>query len=317
MYLSTDVARSDFILAAAFLVLGPLALFVVAIPVETVTGLAITSNDWVALALIVLVTVGFPRWLTLKRGDGLAGFALDGAPSAIGPGAILAVPLLVAWFVTQWQPLGPSAGVGLVDVLLGRLSGALVPNPTVGAAFTVDVGERLFRAAQTVVVFVGSVALWSFLVGRASRGFHSPERSTTQALRTYGIGAAGAAFVIGTMWSLAAGRRPVVVLANVLALVAIILLTDRMIGVGPLTTRATFIGPIIVLVYLQVQQGGADLGFNLYAAALSAGHLVVFATLIEARRKAWAALPMLAAASWIPGCSSLLHWGTSIGNPGC
>lgn len=311
MYLSTDAARSDFILAAALLVIGPFALSLVLAPIETLTGEPIFSNTWVTLALILLVAVAFPRWLASQRGDGMEAFALSDSPSQVGPGIILAVPILVAYVATQWTPLGP------VDALLGRLSTSLAGTPTIQPEIMVSLGDRVLQVATMTVLFLGSAAVWSFLVGRARRAFESPDRSVTQALRTYGMGAAAAALVIGGLWSLVNDfGRPVVVLANVAALIAVILLADRMIGLAPTTTRATFIGPMIVLVYLQLQ-GGTDLGFNAYAAALSAGHLIVFAALIEARKTAWAALPMLLASAWFPGCSGLLHWATDLGNPGC
>lgn len=319
MILSTDAARSDFILAAALLVIGPLALAVVAAPLEVLTDTAITSNPWVTLGMILLIAVAFPRWLTTVRGDGLAGFSLDGEPSMLGPGLVLAVPVLLAYVATQWEPLGPSVGpLSPVDALLGRMSPTVVPSPTVSESLSVGLVDRVFQASTIFVLFAGSAALWSFMVGRARRGFDSPDRSVTQVLRTYGTIAAGVALVIGGLWSLVSDfGRPVVVLGNVAALVAVILLADRMIGLAPTTTRATFIGPIIVLSYLQIQGGSLDLAFNAYAAALSAGHLVVFGALIQARKTAWAAVPMLLASAWIPGCSTLLHWGAGLGNPGC
>jgi len=319
MSLSTDAARSDFILAAALLVIGPLALTIVAAPVEVLTDTAITSNPWVILGLILVVAVAFPRWLTIVRGDGLSGFSLDGEPSMLGPGLVLAVPILAAYVATQWAPLGPDvAPLGPVDALLGRLSPTVVPSPTVSESVSVGLVDRIFQASTIFVLFAASAALWSFMVGRARRGFDSPDRSVTQALRTYGMISAGLALVIGGLWSLVSDfGRPIVVLANVAALVAVILLADRMIGAAPTTTRATFIGPVIILAYLQIQGGSLDLAFNAYAAALSAGHLVAFGALIQARKTAWAALPMLLATAWIPGCSTLLHWGTGLGNPGC
>lgn len=311
MILSTDAARSDFILAAALLVIAPFALSLVVAPIETLVGEPILSNTWITLALILLVTVAFPRWLASQRGDNTEAFALSDSASHVGPGVVLAVPIVLAYVATQWTPLGP------IDALMGRLSTSLAGTPTVQPEIVVSLGDRLLQAATIVVLFLGSAAIWSFLVGRARRAFDSPDRTVTQALRTYGMGAAAATLVIGGLWSLVNDfGRPVVVLANVAALVAVILLADRMIGLAPTTTRATFIGPMIVLVYLQLQ-GGADLGFNAYAAALSAGYLVVFAALIESRKTTWAVLPLVLASAWFPGCSGLLYWANDLGNPGC
>lgn len=319
MYASTDAARSDFVLAAALLVIGPLAMAIVAAPFEVLTNTSWTSDPWVILVMILAVAVAFPRWLTRVRGDGLSGFALDGPVSMVGPGLVLAAPILLAYVVTQWEPFGPNIStLSLLDAVLGRLSPTVAPSPTVSESVSVGVVDRLFQGSTVFVLFVGSAALWSFLVGRARRGFDSPDRSVTQALRTYGMTSAGVALVIGGLWAAVSDfGRPVVVFANVAALVAMILLVDRMIGLAPTTTRATFIGPIIVLSYLQIQGGSIDLAFNGYAAALSSGHLVVFAALIEARKTAWAALPLLLASAWIPGCSTLLPWGVGLGNPGC
>jgi hypothetical protein len=158
---------------------------------------------------------------------------------------------------------------------------------------------------------VGTMYLFGLLVVRARDGFRATDMPLLEALRTYGLGALAIGTVLGLLLSLAGSGPPTwAVLLDSAAMASVILLTDRMVASNDRTTRATVLGPAIVAIvaYVFALGGGlfsANLAVSLYRGAMAAAVAVVLTALLETRRAAWAAVPLVAATVWAPTCATL------------
>lgn len=286
-----DDARSDFILAAATLLFGRFAVsFLVDLPGYP-GGLA----GQVLLVFWVFALTGLvPLLLVRYRNHGGEAFGLDTQRSGLTYGVVLAVPVVINGVLRGLVP-----GGSLVDALLGRLSPTAAANPVVDASAGGFVPvELLLDVLLVASLGLGSLLLIPFLTVRAADGFRRTELSLTEAIRTFGLGTAGAALVLGLLRSLGGVVTPVRVLLNTVTLVALVLLTDRVVELRTDTSRATMLAPALVtlIAFLFLGGGiiGGDLLLALYAGSIAAGLAIVVATLVEAGQ-GWAVLPLVAA----------------------
>lgn len=293
MLIEPDEARSDVILAAAAAVLGTFLIgFVRQLPLYPRTGLlgALVAAFWI-FALTGLV----PLLLARYRGDDLAAFGLDGARQSWRRGLVLVLPVAAMGVLNALLVAADPTVAGL-----GRIGRALTsPAPTVAG----------FAALELAFLVVGGVLLTTFLTVRGREGFRPVDLSLTQALRTYGMGAAGVALVAGLLRSLGPDVRVGAVLLEVAALVAVVLLADRMIPLGPTVPRGAVLAPMIVIAVAHLFALGGGLLFGnpligLHAGGLAAGTATVVAVLVSARNMAWATIPLLIAVHWWPTCLS-------------
>ncbi|MDQ4129917.1 MAG: hypothetical protein M3133_02820, partial [Actinomycetota bacterium] len=233
MWEHPEEARSDFILAAAAAILGPLLLRLLApFGLEAVGSWGLIGGA--VFGVLVFAFTGLvPLLLARYRRGGLAAFGLDAPRNAMSAGVLVAVPLVAVGAVEWWAVTG-----SLPWALAGVFAG---PPP------------RVFIA---LAAFVGSVLLFTFLTVKARDGFARTELAQLQVLRTSGLAASGAALVVGLLL-LPIGRVTLVeTFLDPLALVAVVLLADRLVQPRVTTSRATILGPAIVALLLQVELFG-------------------------------------------------------------
>jgi hypothetical protein len=310
VYLSPDDAKTDVILAAAAAVFGlTLRGFVASLPLYPRTGLA---GAVLELIWVFVLTALVPILLARYRKDGAAAFGFTGGGGgrrigpgggAIGPGGgigrgvVLAVPAVLVG--AGLQALNPIGGLG---ALLGRLAGPVAAGSAVELAYAIG---------QVALLSLGALVLVGFVATRSRDGFpRSPETSLTQLIRTIGLGAVGVAFVGGLLRTLTGGGSLVFALGNVLALAAILLLTDRMVPTGLSVPRTAVAAPVVVVLVAQVFAAGGlfrgDLLFSLTAAALAAGVTIAIASLAQTRDGVIVAVPLVIAVHYWPTCLSPL-----------
>lgn len=291
MYLSPDDAKSDVILAAAVLLFGGLAYaIVVQLPLYPRPGgtLGITLD----LVWLLLLSAAMPWWLSRYRGDGLRAFGLDGDRSAIPSGVLLALPVVIAQVM-----IGILDGRDLVGTLLGDLGRAITsPFPQDGF-ITFAIGARF------VVVTIGASLVISFLAVRSRDAFpRSPDTSLTELVRTFGMGAAGIALVIGLLRSLFGPFSAGFVLLNVGALIAVILIADRRLPSTVMVPRATIVAPAIIVMVIHIFASGGifrgNLPAGIWAGAMGAGIAIVVGALVQLRGLAWSIVPLMLAVHW-------------------
>lgn len=299
MWLSPDDARSDFILAASALVFGTLVVeFVFRIPFYPSGDLSL----WLTPVWVVLLMVVPPRFLASHRDQGTDAYGLVGERAGIGDGVLLVAPLLAAGYVRGFS------GGNVLGALLGRLRGF---TATGGGLVDLNILTVVLGVVVLAAAGVGTMYLFGLLVVRARDGFRATDMSLLEALRTYGLGAVALGTLLGLMISLAGNGPPTwAVLLDGGAMVAVILLTDRLVATNDRTTRATMLGPAIVaMVAFVFSMGGglfsANLAVSLYRGAMAASVAIVLAVLIETRRSAWLAVPLVAATVWAPTCAAL------------
>lgn len=299
MWLSQDDARSDFILAAAALVFGTIVVdFVVGLPFYP-RGML---SWWLTPVWVVLLMIVPPRFLARYRDQGTEAYGLAGDRPGLAEGLLVAAPLLAVGYVRSFS------GGNVLGALLGRLDGYTTATPGVAQ---LDLPTLVVGFVLLVVSAIGSMLLFGLLVVRARDGFRATDMPLLEALRTYGLGAVGVGTVLGLLTSVAGAGTPAwQVLLDGLAMAAVVLLTDRLVDSGDRTTRATVLAPAIVAVvgFVFAMGGGlfsAGLAVSLYRGAMAASVAVVLAVLIETRRAAWAAVPLVAATVWAPTCATL------------
>lgn len=297
MWADTEEARSDFVLTAAALVFGGFIVSLVAmLPFYPRSGIvaALLSLAWL-FALTALV----PLLLARYRDQTADAFGLDTGREAVVPGLALAAPVVVA-AVLRSVLLGGTP----VRAVLGRFAGAGGFDPRLAdpAGAALSLFDLVLAALTVAVLTVGGVLLYTFLTTRARDGFRRVELPLTQALRSFGMAAAGIAALLGLLRSIAgAGLLPTLV--TVAGLVALVLLADRLIPAGVTTGRAAILGPAVVaLVAAVVGTGGlfGNLLGGLFVGSLAGGVAIVIACLVESRRAAWAVVPMVAAMAVYP-----------------
>lgn len=299
MWLNTEEARSDFILAASALVFGTLVVdFLFRLPFYPGGQLSM----WLTPVWVVLLMIVPPRFLANYRDQGNEAFGLIGDRSGLGDGILLAAPLVAAGYVRGFS------GGNVLGALLGRLQGFAA---TGGSLAPLDLLTLLLGVIVLTAAGIGVMLLFGMLVVRARDGFRATDMPLLEGLRTYGLGAVGVGTVLGLLISLTGAGPPAwAVLLDAGAMVAVILLTDRLVASGDRTSRATMLAPAIVaMVAFIFSMGGGlfseNLAVSLYRGAMAASFAVVLAVLIETKRAAWAAVPLVAAMVWAPTCATL------------
>lgn len=274
-----DEARSDVALSIAALVFGPLLLG----GLRGGTGVVGVLTD---LAVVLALTALVPLLLIRSRASSggrsvLAVLALDGPPSGLAAGLPLAVPAAVVGTIAML-----TAGTTPGAALLGRLSGAPL------------------QMLQVAALTVGSTVLVVFVVMRSSEAFpRSPEWALRRLLRTVGMGAAGLALVAGLV-RVPNGASTTRVIVNALALAAIVLIADRIIGPRRAVPRIALLLPAGLAMYLHLTAFGLSVG--LQAGALAAGTTVVVGAVALGARGTWPVIPLLVALHLWPTCLSPL-----------
>lgn len=278
MWANQDEARSDFVLAAATALFGPLVLLFV-LRILPALGRGIVGV-FVVPALTFAITGLVPLLLARYRGEGAEAFGLDAPREAIGFGLLASLPVVVFGVLSQW-----SSGGTLTEALAGSLVFAVSGD-------ALDVAGSLLGLAAAAA---GVILLYPFLTVKARNGFAHNEVSMLEALRTYGIGAAAIGFVVGLLLTptdevsfLAAALAPA-------AVVALVLIVDRVVPPGAITTRATVLAPAIVALVLGLDIFRGAFLVTLRSGALAAGFVVAVAILVETRRHAWAVVPLVVA----------------------
>lgn len=300
MWLNVEEARSDFILAASALVFGTLVVdFLFRLPFYPSGSLSL----WLTPVWVVLLMIVPPRFLAGYRDQGTDAWGLVGDRTGLGDGLLLAAPLVVVGYLRSFS------GDNVLGALLGRLRGFA---PTGGGLAELDLVTLLLGVVVLAAAGVGTMLLFGMLVVRARDGFRATDMPLLEALRTFGLGAVAIGTLLGLLISLAGTGPPAwAVLLDGVAMVAVILLTDRLVTSGDRTSRATILAPAIVAVvaFIFSPSGGglfsANLAVSLYRGAMGAAVAVVLAVLLETRRSAWAAVPLVAAMIWAPTCATL------------
>lgn len=298
MWLSTEEARSDFILAASALVFGTLVYqFIFSLPFYPRGSLSL----WLLPVWAVLLMIVPARFLAGYRDQDLEAFGLGSDRSGLADGLLLVAPLVAVGYVR-----GFSDG-NVLGALLGRLRNIATASPGLAA---LDLQQLVLSIVLLGVAGVGTILLFGLLVTRARDGFRATEMPLLEALRTYGLGAVAIGTVFGLLISLADGGTPTwPVLLEGLAMAAVVLLADRLVASGDRTNRMTILAPAIVAAVAFLLRGGGffsqNLALSLYHGAMAASVAIVLAVLIETRRSAWAAVPLIVATVWAPTCATL------------
>ncbi len=278
MWVDPAEARSDFVLAAAVALFGPL---VISLLIRVLPwAFRDPSGLYLRAGLLFAFTGLVPLLLARYREQGREAFGLEGPKDGLLAGLLLAIPVVV---------------LGVVSIRLdrsARLTRALAG--VFGAAFGNPV-TVLGVVANVLALFAGALLLYMFLTVKARDGFAHTPITQLEALRTYGMAAAAAAGALGLLVALQVRATPWRPLLSALALAALVLVADRLVTPGATTTRATVLAPAAVALLVGVELLGRNLLPTLYQGVLAAGFVVVVAVLVETRRYAWATLPLFAA----------------------
>jgi hypothetical protein len=296
MWMSSEDARSDFVLAAAALVFGSMVTAFLTLLPFFPAGII---GDVIALGFIYALMIRFPRFLGRYREQGLEAHGLGADRSGITDGLLIAAPILVFGYVRLLSASGVAGAV------LGRIGAT--NQSTIATLTVIDIARNL---AILTVAAIGSVLLYGLLVTRARDAFRATEISLVEGLRSYGLGALGIGTLMGLLLSLVPGGVPTLhVLLDSAGLLVALLLVDRLVVSKDRTTRATILGPAIVVVasYVFAFGGlfGGGLQIGLYRGGMAACTAVLVAALIETRRAAWAAVPVIIATLWVPTCGAM------------
>lgn len=308
MWMSSEDARSDFILAAAGMGLGTEVVFFL-------QGFSLYPGGLVGRGLTVLwvflLTVVVARFFVSYRQQGLEGYGLQEDRAGLTEGMLVAAPLAIAGYVRGIEEFGP------FGALLGR-AGPVVSGPTVEPTDSI---ELVLAVALILVGALGAMMMYGLLTTRARDAFRSVDMPLVQALRTFGLGAVGVGTLLGLLVSASPGGLPVTSpLLDGVALAATVLLADRAVDGKDRTQRATVLAPAIAALVVSVLvSGGGLFGPGLVVAlwrgTVAGAIVIVVATLIETRRAAWAAVPLVFVAMWSPTCTMLPVGGRGLG--GC
>ena len=301
MWISSEDARSDFILAAAAVFLGvQLVSLLSSIPGYPLTG---TLGQLLALGWLVVLACGAPYALARYRNQVPAAFGLGPEDRGrVSVGLVVGAPLLVGYL------LSAVLSGDLRDMLLALAGRLYVQGPTLGG-FSWDL-DAILSILAVVVVAVGSAITGAFLAVRARDAFRSPDMDLTELLRTFGLGAVGLSFVMGALAVVRDDGSFPGLLVRTLALLTVVLLVDRYVPPRVQVPRAAIIGPAIaVLVLWVIAFGGpfrGDLLIGLTAGTASGALLVAAAALLSVRQGLAAAV-LLAASVVYPVGSYPLH----------
>ncbi|MCC5950000.1 MAG: hypothetical protein JJT89_16220 [Nitriliruptoraceae bacterium] len=282
MYMAPDDAKTDVILAAAAVILGPsLRAFAGGSSASGVLGVV------VELLWLVAITTLIPVLLARYRNDHMAAFGWRGLGGAFGPGILLAVPAVAVGFVTV-----TTAGLPLA----GRLG----------------VGDPVGLLLQVLVISVlsiGSFVLVAFLAVRAREGFpRSPDVPLHQLVRTAGLVLVVAAGIGGVLRGLTGGSL-LISLSSAVAVAIIVFLVERMLPTdAPAVPRAAIIAPLVVITIANLYARGGfifgDLPGGLTAAAVGGGTALAISVFALTRRGSGVTIPLVIAVHLWPTCLS-------------
>lgn len=304
MFIDADDAKTDVILAAALAVLGPTLLgFVTRLPLLPRAGVGAVVVELVSLALLTLLV---PLWSARYRRDGVAAFGI-----AEGRGN-LRVAGTTSTAAAAVQLATPAVLLGVVLAALFSSQLAVIPLGRVGLALgtTSPAVSLVLSLAQVAVLSAGSLILTGFLGVRGRAGFpRSPDMSLTELVRTLGLGATGIALLTGLV-RIATGADARIVAVNLFALVAVLLVVDRLVPYGVRAPRTSVAAPLVVVVVMQTFAAGGLFGggllTGLHRGALAAGVVLAVTSLAATRRGVVAAVPLVVAVHWWPTCLSPL-----------
>lgn len=276
MWTDPEEARSDFILAAAATLFGPLLLsFIQDLAPGLFSG---TFGNLVGLTLFFAYTGLVPLLLARYREEGMEAFGLDEGRDGLVPGLLIAAPIVLVSIALQLALTGSP-----IDAVLGTLSG-----------LTVGPINALLTLLRAVVVSAAVVLLYTFLVTKARHAFARNDVPQVEMLRTFGMAAAAGGLVVGLLL-LVRGGSFMRVLLDAVTLAAVVLVTDRFVTPQGRTTRAAVLAPAIVALIVKIELFGGEFLISLRGALLGAGLIVVVAVLVETRQYAWAVVPALVA----------------------
>ncbi|MEX1178385.1 MAG: hypothetical protein WEB09_07975 [Nitriliruptor sp.] len=303
MYLPADEARSDVILTGAATVFGGVLLSLLlsapGVPTSGAGGDLVLMVGWFALSGLV------PLLLARYRDDVPGAFGLAaGHRIDATAAASLAAPVIVLGLLR-----GLLIDGNVVAAVLGRPGRSLVGSPVVGSTEP-DVLGAILALVGVVVLTVGALLLVGFLVVRGRDAFRADEGSSTEVLRTFGAGAAGAALLFGGLRALFGGASFTTLVLNVVALVAVLLVADRLVPPGAVIARSAVLTPVVLVVVAHVFAAGGifrgELLLGLSSGALAGGTTLAIAVVGQHRRTTAVALPLLLAVHWWPTCLSPL-----------
>lgn len=302
MFVSSDEARSDVILAGAATVFGGVLVGVVlgvpGVPSDGLGGRIVGVVVWFVLSGLT------PLLLARYRGDVPDAFGWRrGVPSAAGAAAALAAPVVVLGVVRGLLVDGAPAAA-----LLGRPGRALLGS--VGAGPAGGVAVAVVEAIGVAVLAVGSLLLLGFLVERGRDAFRTDERTAVELVRMLGAGTVGVALLFGGIRGVTGGADLVTVLLNVLALGAVLVVADRIVPAGTVVSRPAVLAPVVVVVAAHLLGAGGifrgDLLVGLSNGAFAAGTALAIAVVAGHRGTTIFAVPLLVAVHWWPTCLSPL-----------
>lgn len=296
MYLSTEDARSDVILAGAMTVFGDLLLgLVLSAPFVPSRGIALAV---VYLAAAFALSGLVPLLLARYRDDVPAAFGLDRGAIPWTAAAALAAPAVVVGIVRGYLVTADPAAA-----LLGRAGAAGFGVPTVGAG-SFDVVSVATGIVEALVYTVGTVLLLGFLTVRGRDAWRSDDRSANELLRVVGLGAAAAALVLGTVRTLTAGGSMLGVVLNVAAVLGVVLVADRAVPAGATVERGAVLTPVVLVAAANILAAGGLFGGGLlgglYLGALATSLTVAIAVTIAHGRRTATVVPLLLAVHWWP-----------------
>ena len=304
VFIEADDAKTDVILAAAVAVIGPsLVGFVSRLPLLPRTGVLAVLVDLVWLAAVSLLV---PVLLARYRGDGVAAFGFRTRGGHLGVAGTPSPPTSAALLVL---PVA-TAGVATIVLLGGGPVAAVLGSVGLSLERGADVVQAGVLALRVAVLTVGAVVLMGFLSVRSRDGFpRSPDTSLTELVRTFGLGATAVALLTGLV-RVATGGPLLALVLNLLALVAVLLLVDRLVPTSVSVPRTTVVAPLLLVVVIQTFAAGGLLGggllLGLHRGALAAGVTIAIAATAATRRGVAVAVPMVLAVHWWPTCLSPL-----------
>lgn len=309
MWMSTEDAKTDVILAGATAVLGlSLVFFLMKIPGYPHGGLVGTA---LFLFWMFALTGLVPLLLTRYRELGAESYGFEVGRDGLRAGLVLAIPIVVAGTLRGYPAQG-----SLLRAVLGRFSVFLPGSATIGGSPTGAASIVLTGMVELLtvaVVVAGTLLLYPFLTVRGREAFAATDIDLTQATRTFGMGAVASALVIGLLASIGSASSALRVLVQVLALTAFVLLGDRLVPARAATARAAVITPMVVaFLAVLVPLVGFDVLLGLYAGSVAAGFVAVMATIIEGRTYAWAVAPPVVAMAIYPPCVPMLPLGSAV-----
>jgi hypothetical protein len=301
MYLSSDEARSDVILAGVATVFGGVLISIVlgapGVPQDGIAGSIVTLLAWFALSGLA------PLLLARYRDDVPGAFGVRPAAGSQGVALALAAPVAVVGIARVLL-----ADAGPAVALLGRPGLALLGSPATGPG-TGTLAAAL-EAIVAVVLTVGAFLLVGFLHVRGRDAFRADDRPSALLLRTIGAGALGTALVLGGVRALTTSASLATLLLNVVGLAVLLLVADRSLPAAAVASRPAVLTPVVVVAVAHVFAAGGvfrgDLLLGLSTGAFAAGTALVVAVVAEHRRTTVVLLPLLFATHWWPTCLSPL-----------